>query len=72
VALPPDLAAGDEVRPFEDAQVLHDAEPGHRRQGRLQLPGRLAITLEEPVEQRPPTWVGQRPEHLVVHRGHYR
>ena len=69
VALPSDLAARDEVRPFEDAEVLHDAEPRHLRQGRLQLSQRLAITLEEPVEQRPAAGVGQRPEHLVVHAG---
>ena len=67
MTLPSHLAACDEVRNLEDAEVLHDAEPGHRRQGRLELSGRLAITLEEPVEQRPPAGIGQRPEHLVVH-----
>ena len=69
VALPSDLAARDQVGPLEDAEVLHDAEPRHRRQRRLQLSQRLAITLEEPVEQRPATGIGQRAEHLVVHAG---
>ena len=35
-----------------------------------QLAERLAIALEEPVEQHPPTWVGERPEdrgHVVRH-----
>ena len=39
----------------------------HLRQRRLQLPERLAIALEEPVEERPTAAVGQRLEHLVVH-----
>ena len=72
MALPPDLAARDEVRRLEDAEVLHDAEPRHGRQRRLQLTERLAIALEEPVEQRPAAGVGQRAEHLVVHAGHNR
>ena len=32
---------------------------------------RLAIALEEPVEQRPTAGISQRPEHLVVHAAHY-
>ena len=67
VPLATDLAAGHEAGRLQDAQVLHDAEPAHLRQRRLQVSQRLAITLEEPVEQRPPAGVGQRAEHLVVH-----
>ena len=51
-------------------EVLHDPEPGHPGQVRAQLPERLAIALEEPVEEHPPTGVGQRPEdrrHVVRH-----
>ena len=47
-----------EVGLFEDAQVLHDPEPGHLRQVPAQLPERLAIALEEPIEERPPTLIG--------------
>ena len=67
MALATDLAAGHEAGRLEDAEVLHDAEPRHLRQRRLEVSQRLAITLEEPVEQRPPAGVGQRAEHLVVH-----
>ena len=72
VALPPDLAARDEVRPFEDAEVLHDAEPRHLRQHRLQLSQRLAVTLEEPVEQRPAGWGRPAPGTPRRPRGHNR
>ena len=67
VALTPHLPARHQPGRLEDPEVLHHAEPGHARQRRLELSQRLAITLEEPVQQRPPIGLGQRPEHLVVH-----
>jgi len=73
VQLPAPGAAGrDQVRRFQDAQMLHDAEAGHLRQCRLQRLQRLAVALEEPIEEDPPTGVGQRPEgRLVIHAGDY-
>ena len=44
-----------EVRLLQHAQVLHDPEARHLRQVLAQLTERLAIALEEPVEQDPPT-----------------
>ena len=51
---------------LEDAEMLHDPEARHAGQVLAQLAERLAIALEEPVEQHSPTGVGERPEH----RGH--
>ena len=59
-----------ETRLLQDAQVLHDPEARHRGQVHAQLTERLAIALEEPVEQDPPTGVGECPEdrsHVVRH-----
>ena len=67
VLLPADAAGGHETRRLEDPQVLHHAEPRHRRQRPLELRERLAITLEEPIEQPPPADVRHGVEHLVVH-----
>ena len=53
-----------QVGRFEDAEMLHDAEPAHR-QVRLQLQQRLAISLEEPVKEQPAAWVRQGFEYLV-------
>ena len=66
-------AAGrDEICRLQHTQVLHDAEAGHSRQGRLQLLQRLAVALEEPIEEDPPVDVGQRPEgRLVIHVPNY-
>jgi hypothetical protein len=50
--------------------MLHDPEARHPRQVHAQLTERLAIALEELVEQDPPTWVGERPEdrsHVIRH-----
>jgi hypothetical protein len=65
-----DLLGRHEVGRLQHAQVLHDPESRHLRQRRAQLTERLAIALEEPVEQDPPTWVGECPEdrgHVVRH-----
>ena len=51
--LAPDLD-GRHRPAFQDSQVLHDPEPRHLRQVLAQLPKRLAIALEEPIEQLPP------------------
>ena len=59
-----------EARLFEHTEMLHDPEPRHRRQIPAQLAERLAIALEEPVEQLPPAWVGERPKdggHVIRH-----
>ena len=55
---------------LQDAQMLHDPEARHRGQVHAQLTERLAIALEELVEQDPPTGVGERPEdrsHVIRH-----
>jgi hypothetical protein len=63
----PALAPGrDERRRLQDAQVPHHPEPRHLRQVRAQLTERLAIALEEPIQQEPAARVAQRPED----RGH--
>ena len=49
--LAPDLDGRHETRLLQHPQVLHDPEPRHLRQVLAQLPERLAIALEEPVEQ---------------------
>ena len=61
----PDLPSHHEPRVLEDAEVLHDAEPGHLQLG-LQLRERAAVTREEPVEQEPPRRVRERLEDQVV------
>ena len=69
-----DALRRQESRILEDAQVLHDPEPRHRRQVPAQLTERLAIALEEPVEQHPPTGVGEGPEdrsHVIRHGADY-
>jgi hypothetical protein len=60
-------ARHDEVRIFEDAQVLHDAEARHV-QLRLELRERAAVTHKEPIEQEATRRVGERLEHTVVVR----
>ena len=62
-----DLPAGHQPGRFEDPEVLHDAEAGHRRKRPVKLEERLAIALEEPVEERPATLVRQRLEDPVIH-----
>ena len=65
-----DALRRQEARLLEDAQVLHDPEARHRRQGLAQLTERLAIALVELVEQDPATGVAERPEdrrHVVRH-----
>jgi hypothetical protein len=57
---PADLDGRQEVRVFEDREVLHHPETGHLGQVLAQLSQRLAIALEEPIEQDPPTRVGER------------
>jgi uncharacterized protein YccT (UPF0319 family) len=49
---------------LKDAEVLHDAETGHR-QIALKLHERLAISLEEAIQQQPPVWVRERLEDFV-------
>ena len=58
----PDPLGRDEIRLLQDREVLHDPEPRHPRQVPAQLAERLAIALEEPVEQDPPIRIGERPE----------
>ena len=65
-----DLARRHEVRVLQDPEVLHDPEPRHLGKCRAQLTERLAIALEEPVEQDPPTRVGEGPKdggHVIRH-----
>ena len=52
-----------EVSLLEHAKVFHHPEPGHRRQAVGELGERLAITLEEPVEELAPVDVRQGLEH---------
>jgi hypothetical protein len=53
-----------QVRLLEHAQVLHDAETGHR-QALLELGERLAVLFEEPIEQLPSGGISECPEHLI-------
>ena len=65
-----DLLGRHEIRRLEHAQVLHDPEPRHLRQRLAQLAERLAIALEEPIEEHPSTRVGEGPEdrgHVIRH-----
>ena len=55
--LPPRALGDDEVRVFENAQVLHHPETGHVQLG-LELGQRAAVTREEPVEQEAPRRIG--------------
>jgi hypothetical protein len=57
----------DEPCFLEHAQVLHHAEPGHLERA-FDLPERLAVSLEETVEDRAPGGVGQGPEDRLVGR----
>ncbi len=57
-----DLDGRHEIRLLQHAQVLHDPEARHVRQVLAQLPERLAIALEEPIEQDPPIGIGEGPE----------
>jgi hypothetical protein len=57
-----DLDGRHEVCLFQDAQVLHDPEAGHHGQVPAQLTERLAIALEEPVEQDPTIGIAESPE----------
>ena len=69
--LPADASGRDEAGSLQDAEVLHDPEPGHPGQRLAQLAERLAIALEEPIEEDPPTRVAECPEdrsHVVRHR----
>ena len=65
----PGATACDQVRRFQDAQMLHDAEAGHPRQRRLELLQRLAVAHEEPIEEEPPAGVGQCPFSVILHPG---
>ena len=68
--LAPDLPRRDQTRPLQDVQVLHDPEAGHVGQPGRELAERLAIALEEPIQEQASTRVGQRPERRsrrVVH-----
>ena len=67
-----DLDGRHEAGLLEDPQVLHDPEARHVRQVPAQLPKRLAIALEEPVEQHPPIGIGQCPEDRRRRFGHER
>jgi hypothetical protein len=58
-------ACDDESRAFENAQVLHHAEPRHFQLG-FELAQRAAVTLEEQVEQEAAGRVGERLEYPVV------
>jgi hypothetical protein len=55
---------------LEHAQVLHHAEAGHLWQKGLQLVERLAVALEQPVEEKPPFTVSKRLENLLHPAGH--
>jgi len=55
---------GDQVRLFQDRQVLADRLPGHIEPG-AQLAQRLPGPLVQAVEQPPAAGVSQRPEHLI-------
>ena len=65
------LAGGDEVGVFEHAEVLHHAEARHLGQHDAQSDERLAVLLEQRVEQRPTVGVGERPKD-EVHAGNNR
>jgi hypothetical protein len=58
-------AGRDQVGPFQDVEVAHDAEAGHRRQVGTQLADRLRVSLEEAIEQQPAARIGQRAEHKL-------
>ena len=58
----PTLTVVDEVRLLQHSQVFHDPEPRHLRQVLAQLTERLAIALEEPIEEFPPMRIGEGPE----------
>jgi uncharacterized membrane protein len=54
--------------------MLHDPKPRHPGQVRTQLTERLAIALEQLVQELPPTWVAECPEdrsHVVRHARDY-
>ena len=59
----PFAPGGHQVRLLEHAKVLHDPKAGHGRQALGKLGERLAITLEEPVQELAPVEVRQGPEH---------
>jgi hypothetical protein len=63
--LPAGTPGHDEASLFQHAQVLHHAETRHLQTG-LELRQRQPVLREQPVEQRPPGRVGERPEHQVV------
>jgi hypothetical protein len=71
VALLATDASGREQAGFlEDPEMLHDPEARHRGQRLAQLTERLAIALEEPVEEDPPIAVGECPKdrgHVIRH-----
>ena len=67
-----DLLGRHEIGRLQHPQVLHDPEPRHVGQRLAQLAERLAIALEESIEEDPPTWVGECPKdrgHVVRHAG---
>ena len=70
--LAPDLDGRHEPRFLQDAEVFHDPEPRHLRQVPAQLPERLAIALEEPIEQSLPIDIGKGPEDRRRRFGHAR
>src|SRR4029453_9481311 len=70
--LPPRSGCDTQARPLESTQVLQHAEARHGQLG-LEFGERLAVPLEQPVEQVSPRRVGERLEDgIVVHdRGQY-
>jgi hypothetical protein len=56
------LARRQQARLLQHSQVPHYTESRHLRQVAAQLPERLAIALEEAVQQKPATRIAQRPE----------
>ena len=63
--LPSGSSGDDQPGALELPQMLHDPEPRHVYSG-LELREREAIALEEPIEQQPTRWIGERLEHAVV------
>jgi hypothetical protein len=66
VLLPASPAGEDQARRLEDRQVAHDPKARHLRQVRLELEERLAVALEELIQQQPPAAVGNGPENPVL------
>ncbi len=63
--LPTGAPGDDESGVLEEAEMLHDAEAGHRHVG-LELGQRPPLALEERIQQESTGRVGQGPEDEVV------